>query len=219
MDADGGEHPPALLRPGPRLVPDGAEQRPRALHALGVHRHAALLHAAAVPHEPRRHRPDGVLRQQLATGPTRSSTPGRSPAIRPRSSAIVSGHHGVPRMGELVAVRPGPGPPRGRRRGPADPRLRQEGRAGHRRRAGQRLLAQVPAPLPAERQVLPRLAASPTPDRPWGIYLVDVFDNMLLLREEPGYALFEPMPLRPTPAAAGDPRPGRPRAATTPWST
>ena len=31
----------------------------------------------------------------------------------------------------------------------------------------------------------------------WGIYLVDVFDNMVLLREEPGQALLEPIPLRP----------------------
>ena len=27
---------------------------------------------------------------------------------------------------------------------------------------------------------------------------MDVFDNMLLLKEEPGYALFEPLPLRKT---------------------
>ena len=40
-------HPPAVLRPGPQLVPDGAERRPRAVHALGILRHAALLHAAS----------------------------------------------------------------------------------------------------------------------------------------------------------------------------
>ena len=33
-----------------------------------------------------------------------------------------------------------------------------------------------------------------------GIYLVDVFDNMVLIREEPGYALLEPVPFRKTPA-------------------
>jgi len=32
-----------------------------------------------------------------------------------------------------------------------------------------------------------------------GIYLVDVFDNMVLIREEPGYALLEPVPFRKTP--------------------
>lgn len=37
----------------------------------------------------------------------------------------------------------------------------------------------------------------------WGIYLADVFDNLLLLHEEPGYALFEPVPMarRPKPPA------------------
>ena len=49
MDADGTERPPAVLRPGPRLVPDRAEQRPRPVLALGILRLAALLHAAAVP--------------------------------------------------------------------------------------------------------------------------------------------------------------------------
>ncbi|MCF7976139.1 MAG: SUMF1/EgtB/PvdO family nonheme iron enzyme, partial [Phycisphaerae bacterium] len=31
----------------------------------------------------------------------------------------------------------------------------------------------------------------------WGIYLADVFDNLVLLREEPGYALLEPTPMVP----------------------
>jgi len=30
----------------------------------------------------------------------------------------------------------------------------------------------------------------------WGIYLADVFDNLVKLREEPGYALLEPVPLK-----------------------
>ena len=33
----------------------------------------------------------------------------------------------------------------------------------------------------------------------WGIYLVDVFDNRLLLKEEPRYCLFEPVPFRTKP--------------------
>jgi len=33
----------------------------------------------------------------------------------------------------------------------------------------------------------------------WGIYLADVFDNLVLLREEPGYALLEPVPILPRP--------------------
>jgi hypothetical protein len=43
------------------------------------------------------------------------------------------------------------------------------------------------------------VSAKPTPDSLWGIYLVDVFDNMVLLEEEEGRALLEPIPLRATP--------------------
>ena len=37
----------------------------------------------------------------------------------------------------------------------------------------------------------------PTPQSLWGIYLVDVFDNMTLIAEVEGAALFEPQPLVP----------------------
>lgn len=43
------------------------------------------------------------------------------------------------------------------------------------------------------------VSAQPTPQSSWGIYLVDVFDNFLLLCEEPGYAMLEPIPLQQTP--------------------
>jgi len=36
-------------------------------------------------------------------------------------------------------------------------------------------------------------------NRLWGIYLADVFDNLVLVRQEPGYALLEPVPLLPRP--------------------
>ncbi len=58
------------------------------------------------------------------------------------------------RAGDL---RSGQGPARGRRRGAADPRLRPEGRAAHRGQAHRAQLAEVPPPLAAEREVLPRL--------------------------------------------------------------
>ncbi len=44
------------------------------------------------------------------------------------------------------------------------------------------------------------VACQPTSQSGWGIYLVDTFDNLVLLAEEPGYALFEPVPLRSTQA-------------------
>ena len=43
------------------------------------------------------------------------------------------------------------------------------------------------------------VACKPAPDALWGIYLVDVFDNRVLLKEEEGVALLEPVPLRPRP--------------------
>jgi formylglycine-generating enzyme required for sulfatase activity len=43
------------------------------------------------------------------------------------------------------------------------------------------------------------VACKPAPDALWGIYLVDVFDNMTLVKEQEGVALLEPVPLRPRP--------------------
>ena len=43
------------------------------------------------------------------------------------------------------------------------------------------------------------VSCKPTPDSLWGIYLVDVFDNMVLLKEVERHALLEPVPFRETP--------------------
>jgi len=43
------------------------------------------------------------------------------------------------------------------------------------------------------------VSCKPTPHDLWGIYLVDVFDNMVLLKEIEGQALVEPIPLRRSP--------------------
>ncbi|OGV70868.1 MAG: hypothetical protein A2283_14155 [Lentisphaerae bacterium RIFOXYA12_FULL_48_11] len=113
-------------------------------------------------------------------------------------AAIVTGHHGVPRMGELVLFDPSLG-----------------------RHEAQGVVQRIPGyGKPVEPIILDRLvdkswpkflhpyplsmkyflvSAQPTPSSDWGIYLVDVFDNMFLLKESRGYALFEPLPLRPTP--------------------
>ncbi len=50
------------------------------------------------------------------------------------------------------------------------------------------------------------VACKPNPDALWGIYLVDVFDNMTLVKEEEGVALLEPVPLakRPKPPVIQD---------------
>lgn len=85
--------PAADRRPGTQLVPDGVEQRPRAVPALGVHRPAARPFAPAVPYESRRHGPDGVPEQQLVLSQLVLLRPADS-----RPSYAGRGHrHGAPR--------------------------------------------------------------------------------------------------------------------------
>ena len=111
--------------------------------------------------------------------------------------AIISGHHGVPRMGEMVLFDMAKG--------------RQEDTGALQRIPGygkpvKSIIKDTlvddswpkflhPYPL-SDKYFL--VSCKPTQASAWGIYLVDVFDNMLLLKEEPGYALFEPLPLRKT---------------------
>lgn len=112
--------------------------------------------------------------------------------------AIVGGHHDVPRMGELVLFDPARGrfeadgvvqriPGRGKR---VDPVV-LDGLVGA---SWPKFLH--PFPL-SDKYFL--VSAKPTPESLWGVYLVDVFDNMTLLKEVEGYALLEPIPLRVTP--------------------
>jgi formylglycine-generating enzyme required for sulfatase activity len=110
---------------------------------------------------------------------------------------IVGGHHGVPRMGEMLLFDTAKG--------------RQEDTGAMQRIPGygkpvKGIIKDAlvdgswpkflhPYPL-SEKYFL--VSAKPTPAAAWGIYLVDVFDNMLLLKEEPGWALFEPLPVAKT---------------------
>ena len=118
---------------------------------------------------------------------------------------VVSGHHGVARMGELLILDPSRGkheadgvvqriPGYGKT---VEPIIRDGLVDG----SWPKFLH--PYPL-SEKHFL--VSCQPDDKSPWGLYLVDVFDNMLLLREEPGYALFEPLPLAktPTPPAIPD---------------
>ena len=118
---------------------------------------------------------------------------------------IVSGHHGVPRMGELIILDPAKG------RHEADGVVQRI--PGHGEPVEPVIVDQLvdavwpkflhPWPLSEDFFVV---SCKPTAQSPWGLYLVDTFDNMLLLHEEPGYALFEPVPLRqkPVPPAIPD---------------
>ncbi len=109
---------------------------------------------------------------------------------------VVSGHHGLRRMGELVLFDPARGkheaggvvqriPGRGQ---PVDPIIRDQLVDG----SWPRFLH--PWPLSEDYFLV---AARPSPDAPWGVYLADTFDNLVLLREEPGQVLLEPIPVRP----------------------
>jgi len=122
-------------------------------------------------------------------------------------AGIVSGHHGVPRMGELVLFDVS----KGRRESSgAMQRIPGFGKpvvSGTDPRYESTLIQDqlVDASWPRFLHPYPLsdkyfvVSCKPTPDALWGVYLVDVFDNMLLLKEEPGYVLFEPVPLRRRP--------------------
>ncbi|HUT34958.1 MAG TPA: SUMF1/EgtB/PvdO family nonheme iron enzyme [Planctomycetota bacterium] len=115
-----------------------------------------------------------------------------------RFVGIVGGHHDSPRMGELVLFDVAQGrreadgvvqriPGRGK---PVEPAIR-DGLVG-----GSWPKFLHPWPL-SDKYIL--AACKRTPQSRWGVYLVDVFDNMLLLKEEPFYALLEPIPFKKTP--------------------
>jgi hypothetical protein len=111
---------------------------------------------------------------------------------------IVSGHHGVPRMGELVLFDIGNG------------RQNDSGAVQRIPGYGKPVVGKIkdhlvddswpkflhPQPI-ADKYFL--VACKPDSKANWGIYLADVFDNLVLLREEPGVALLEPVPLKKTP--------------------
>jgi len=110
---------------------------------------------------------------------------------------VVSGHHDNPRMGELLIFDPAKGrheadgavqriPGYGKKVTP----IIADGLTIH---SWPKFLH--PYPL-SEKYFL--VAMKPAPQSLWGLYLVDVFDNLLLLKELPGYALLEPIPLRST---------------------
>ena len=114
-----------------------------------------------------------------------------------RFVGVISGHHGVPRMGELILF---------------DPAKGQQEADG----VVQRIPGYGKKVEPIIRDALvnnswPRfLHPFPLSDKyilttcqlnsksPWGVYLVDVFDNILPICVQDGVAMFEPLPLRET---------------------
>jgi formylglycine-generating enzyme required for sulfatase activity len=112
--------------------------------------------------------------------------------------AVLSGYHGVPRMGELVLLDTARGwyeadgvvqriPGRGK---PVRPVTRDK--------LVDRSWPKFLHPYPLSGKYF-LVAAQPAARAPWGIYLVDVFDNMVPIRVDPKFDFFEPIPLRRTP--------------------
>jgi hypothetical protein len=111
---------------------------------------------------------------------------------------IATGHHGTARAGELVVFDVAKG------------RREAEGAVQRIPGRGQRVEAKMvdnlvdgswpkflhPCPLSDKYFIV---SCQPTAQSRWGIYLVDAFDNMVLLCEEEGCVLFEPVPVRKTP--------------------
>ena len=110
-------------------------------------------------------------------------------------AAVIGGHHDNPRMGELVIFDPA----RGRREADgAVQRIPGHGKKvdpiisdGLTKSSWPKFLH--PYPLDENHLIV---SCKPTPSSLWGIYLVDTFDNIVLIKETPGFALFEPVPLK-----------------------
>ncbi len=110
---------------------------------------------------------------------------------------IISGHHGVPRMGEMIIFDPAKGrkeaegvvqriPGYGKK---VDPVI-MDGLAN-----GSWPKFLHPYPL-SDKYFL--VACQPDGRKPWGIYLVDIYDNFVCLAEEQGWAMLEPIPIQTT---------------------
>ena len=150
--------------------------------------------------------PDGT-RQRAVYGsnswyPNSLFFPRPIPGEENRLLCILSGYHGVHRMGQLVIVDPSVGWAEGGgivqrisgRGDPIEPKIRDA-------------LVNGDWPMFLHPHALSEkyflVSCRKSPKSPWGIYLADVFDNLVLVHETPGYALLEPTPLvsRPTPPA------------------
>lgn len=177
----------------PTVMPDGRVLFTRWEYTDTPHYYTRLLFAM---------NPDGTA--QMSVYGTNSYWPNSMFYARPMPGAdsalavIVSGHHGVAREGELVVLDPGRGEQeadgviqRVPGRGQPVPPILEDQLVEH---SWPRYLH--PCPIDDKRILV---SCRPTPQSPWGIYLVDTFDNMVLLYEDPTHACLEPIALKPRP--------------------
>ncbi len=110
---------------------------------------------------------------------------------------VVSGHHGVPRMGELIVFDPAKGQQEADGVVQRIPGYGQKVEPVIRDTLVDNSWPRFLHPFPlGEKHFL--AACQPDDKSPWGIYLADIFDNLVPICVEPGVALLEPVPLRPT---------------------
>ena len=113
-------------------------------------------------------------------------------------AGIVTGHHGAARMGELVIFDPAVGHQE------ADGAVQRIGDYGKpvepvvRDGLVDSSWPKFLHPWPLGEDFL-LATCKLTPSSPWGLYLVDTFDNFVLLATEAGTAMLEPIPLKATP--------------------
>ncbi|MBL9138110.1 MAG: SUMF1/EgtB/PvdO family nonheme iron enzyme [Verrucomicrobiales bacterium] len=115
-----------------------------------------------------------------------------------RIISVIGGHHDNPRMGELVLFDAAQDR---HEAGPAVQRIPGRGkkveaiiRDGLTLDSWPKFLHPFPV---SDKHFL--VACKPTPDASWGIYLVDLFDNLIPIAQQADAALFEPIPWRATP--------------------
>ncbi len=174
----------------PRMLNDGRVLYSRWEYSDTPHYHSRLLMSM---------NPDGTGQISLYGGnsywPNSIFYARQVPNAPSKIIAVISGHHGVARMGELVLFDVSRG--------------RYEAQGAVQRIPGygkkvEPIVADTlvdgswpkflhPYPL-SDKYFL--VSCQPTPDSKWGVYLVDIFDNLLCLHEEEGYAMLEPIPFR-----------------------
>jgi len=124
---------------------------------------------------------------------------------------IVSGHHGVRRMGQLVILDPSLGRHEAKGVVQAIPGYGKKVEPVIRDKLVDALWPRFLHPYPLSDKYF-LVSCKPNLHAPWGIYLVDIFDNMVLIKEQAGYVLFEPIPLRKIPRPAVIPDKIRPES-------
>lgn len=111
---------------------------------------------------------------------------------------VAGGHHGTPRSGRLLLVARTPERDEGAGVMREIPGWGREVKPQVRDRLVDGVWPQFLHPYPINAKCF-LVSAKMSEHRPWGIYLVDIFDNMVLLAEEESYAFLEPIPVRQEP--------------------